>query len=162
MQHIEHTCGYAHMMDKFHERLNESVSESGMSRTEIIDALKLKSRSGIKKWMDGTGKPDAENAVKLALLLGVLPEWLILGTGKKRSNSKSEVNESEVDSYLSAPIGQYLDRIDRKIQESTKIKTVNINDVLQDLPDMPNDEQWRDIVDHYERAGFKVVSNIKW
>ena len=108
--HKEHSLIYYRCMRTFTERLAVAIDDSGMSNSQIIKALKLKSRSGIKKWLDGVGRPDAENAVRLAMVLGVRPEWLVLGSGPKVSPG-IQVKESPADNYLSSPIGQYLSLI---------------------------------------------------
>ena len=148
-------------MRTFTERLAIAIDDSGMSNSQIIKALNLKSRSGIKKWLDGAGKPDAENAVRLAVVLGVRPEWLVLGTGEKHS-PVVQLAESPADSYLSSPIGQYIDKIDNKIHESRAKKSVDISELLNALIEPPTGDQWRKIVEHYMRAGFDVVTRIKW
>lgn len=63
----------------FHSRLRASIERSGLKKSKIIEDLNLKSRSGLKKWTDGEGMPDAANALRLADLLGVDPQWLVLG-----------------------------------------------------------------------------------
>lgn len=66
----------------FHFRLRSSIESSGTRKSKIIEELNLRSRSGLKKWTDGEGMPDAANALRLANLLGVDPQWLVLGVSK--------------------------------------------------------------------------------
>lgn len=155
-------------MNTFSDRLAEAVQNSGLANSDIISHLKLKSRSGLKKWLDGVGKPDAENAVKLALLLGVSVEWLVLGTGErtrektKETSKDGEKKPTKADSYLSAPIGVFISEIDKSIRIDSENRTVDVSEILKSLPQPPNDHQWIKIKEHYERAGFQLVASLKW
>lgn len=65
----------------FNERLGELIEESGKTHKEIA------AESGIKKNIidsytskNGTSNPSAENAVRLAKVLGTTAEYLMTGT----------------------------------------------------------------------------------
>lgn len=74
------------MAETFWDRLQEAMGDAEMKTDNLTAAANLISAhyTAATKWRDG-GLPSMENAVTLAMKLGVCVQWLLTGDGPKRS-----------------------------------------------------------------------------
>ncbi len=69
-------------MLQFSDQLKKYRSKCGLSQDELARKLYI-SRQAISKWENGEGTPDLTNLVKLAELLNVSLDTLVLGVEEK-------------------------------------------------------------------------------
>lgn len=76
-------------MENFNERFERLLSEKHKDKSDIADAVGM-SRSGMSSWKDNDRIPRADVAVKIAKLLDVPVDYLVLGEdiGLKPGNEK--------------------------------------------------------------------------
>ena len=96
-------------MENFNERFERLLSEKNRSKADIADAVGM-SRTGMSSWKDNDRIPRADVAVKIAKILDVPVDYLVLGEeiGLKPGNEKlpsklqelSHSQQSVVDSLV--------------------------------------------------------------
>lgn len=91
-------------MKTFSQRLREARAESGLSRQQIADQLKITYQS-VSEWETKNNRPRPERLEQLAKILGVSAAWLATGEGlPKQQQILSYTPETEVpDGYSCVP-----------------------------------------------------------
>lgn len=76
-------------MENFNERFERLLSERNKSKADIADAVGI-SRTGMSSWKDNDRIPRADVAVRIAKILDVPVDYLVLGEdmGLKPGNEK--------------------------------------------------------------------------
>lgn len=83
--------------EKFSQRLNIALDEAGFPgvgegrRTLVADALGVRAEL-VEQWLKGEAFPNTSKLVKLAQMIRVRSNWLLLGAGEKYS---SELDDEE-------------------------------------------------------------------
>ena len=74
-------------VEKFNERFERLLLEKGISKTAVADAVGM-SRTGMSSWKVSSTYPRADIAIKIAKMLDVPVDYLVLGedAGLKKSN----------------------------------------------------------------------------
>ena len=66
-------------MQQLYLRLRAARERTGITQAEVTRQLKLKTRSSVCQWEDGTNEPRAARLRQLAALYNVSHEWLVNG-----------------------------------------------------------------------------------
>ena len=76
-------------METFNERFERLLTEKGKNKADVADAVGI-SRTGMSSWKDNNRIPRADVAVKIAKILDVPVDYLVLGedVGLKAGNEK--------------------------------------------------------------------------
>ena len=82
--------------NKFHERINElweraKEQNSKMTQVEYVRRLGV-TRNALLGWLRGTGQPDADGFVRIAMVENVSLTWLL---GDERPLSRNELFQDE-------------------------------------------------------------------
>lgn len=81
MRYIEFSAKFddnKRVMENFNERFERLLSEKNMNKADIADAVGM-SRTGMSSWKDNDRIPRADVAVKIAKILDVPVDYLVLG-----------------------------------------------------------------------------------
>ncbi len=77
-------------MEKFGERLSWALKRKNLSAAKVAEMMNLKARQNIYNWINGISKPHADDLAKLAQVLDVSTDYLLLGS---TSSGSSLIND---------------------------------------------------------------------
>lgn len=78
-------------MENFNERFERLLFEKKVSKKDIAEAVGL-SRTGISSWKDADRLPRADVAIKIAQMLNVPVDYLVLGETVELKQNNSEIS----------------------------------------------------------------------
>ena len=97
-------------MENFNARFERLLSEKGMNKGDVADAVGM-SRTGMSSWKDSDRIPRADVAVKIAKILDVPVDYLVLGEdiGLKLGNDKLPAKLQELSHYQQSVVNALVD-----------------------------------------------------
>lgn len=97
-------------MENFNERFERLLQEKGKNKADIADAVGM-SRTGMSSWKDNDRIPRADIAVKIAKILDVPVDYLVLGedVGLKPGNEKLPVKLQELSQIQQGVVNSLVD-----------------------------------------------------
>ena len=97
-------------MENFNARFERLLSEKGMNKGDVADAVGM-SRTGMSSWKDSDRIPRADVAVKIAKILDVPVDYLVLGEdiGLKLGNDKLPAKLQELSQYQQSVVNALVD-----------------------------------------------------
>ncbi|MDC5445695.1 helix-turn-helix domain-containing protein [Acinetobacter baumannii] len=82
-----------------HSRIRQKLEEKKLRAADLARATK-KSPVAVKKWLDGTSVPTAENLKVIAKFLGVSDDWLLYGGPvEQESNNLPQLNVINIEAF---------------------------------------------------------------
>ncbi|KJX74321.1 LexA family transcriptional regulator [Acinetobacter baumannii] len=82
-----------------HSRIRQKLEEKKLRAADLARATK-KSPVAVKKWLDGTSVPTAENLKVIAKFLGVSDDWLLYGGPvEQESNNLPQLNVLDIEAF---------------------------------------------------------------
>lgn len=66
-------------METFGERLSREIKIKNLTPAKVAQLMNLKARQNIYNWINGISKPHADDLAKLATVLNVSIDYLLLG-----------------------------------------------------------------------------------
>ena len=124
-------------MENFNDRFERLIAEKGKNKADIADAVGI-SRTGMSSWKDNDRIPRADVAVKIAKILDVPVDYLVLGedVGLKPGNEKLPGRLQELSQAQQAVVNSLVDLL--RAQTLTP-KGASVGTRWQMLP--PNKQQ---------------------
>lgn len=97
-------------MENFNDRFERLIAEKGKNKADIADAVGI-SRTGMSSWKDNDRIPRADVAVKIAKILDVPVDYLVLGedVGLKPGNEKLPGRLQELSQAQQAVVNSLVD-----------------------------------------------------
>ena len=97
-------------MENFNDRFERLIAEKGKNKADIADAVGI-SRTGMSSWKDNDRIPRADVAVKIAKILDVPVDYLVLGedVGLKPGNEKLPGRLNELSQAQQAVVNSLVD-----------------------------------------------------
>lgn len=97
-------------MENFNERFERLLIEKGKSKADIADAVGM-SRTGMSSWKDSNRIPRADVAIKIAKILDVPVDYLVLGENVelKPGNENLPSKLQELSQQQQAVVGAVVD-----------------------------------------------------
>lgn len=83
-----------------HTRIRQKLEEKKLRAADLARATK-KSPVAVKKWLDGTSVPTAENLKVIARFLGVSDDWLLYGGSveQESGNNLAQLNVLDIEAF---------------------------------------------------------------
>lgn len=83
-----------------HTRIRQKLEEKNLRAADLARATK-KSPVAVKKWLDGTSVPTAENLKVVAKFLGVTDDWLLYGGSAEQElgNDLTQLNVLDIEAF---------------------------------------------------------------
>lgn len=83
-----------------HSRIRQKLEEKNLRAADLSRATK-KSPVAVKKWLDGTSVPTAENLKVIAKFLGVTDDWLLYGGSAEQEtgNNIAQLNVLDIEAF---------------------------------------------------------------
>lgn len=83
-----------------HARIKQKLEEKNLRAADLARATK-KSPVAVKKWLDGTSVPTAENLKVVAKFLGVSDDWLLYGGSAEQELGKdlTQLNVIDIEAF---------------------------------------------------------------
>ena len=97
-------------METFNERFERLLKEKGKQKADVADAAGI-SRTGMSSWKDSDRMPRADTAVRIAKILDVPVDYLVLGEeiGLKPGNEKLPSKLQELSQAQQRVVGAVVD-----------------------------------------------------